>query len=288
MKCQSYRVFSGLLSLLVCLLIDANSTSAQTIPVQPQPFYDQCQSLTEGTSADDAVARAISSLKDKESSVRLQAAQQLSKSCDKRAVEPVTALLQDQELPVRLAAIEALGKLGDPNSIRSLNELIDDKEWRIRLALVGSLASFNNFHARNLVVNGIANPSGAEITDVDDMRVRCAAILTANQMKDVAHSRKSILFLYLFLQSKHEPIRQIAEQTMFALKNTRNGSRELIALLKQSHNVEARRWTAYWLGKLGIESGREVLTEVADKDPNARVKEAASEALKTLNGAKGT
>jgi HEAT repeat protein len=276
-----------LLCLLTCFLIGHGDIDAQTASVQPQPIYNQCRSLTMGSNPDDAVARAIASLKENDPKARALAAQQLGQSCDKRAVEPMIALLRDQDLPVRLAAIEALGRLGDPESVHELNGLVDDQDWRIRLALISSLASFHSYHPRNLVVNTIANPNGEDLTDPDDVRVRCAAILTANQMTDVVHSRKSILFLHIFLQSKLDPIRRIAEEAMFALKNTRNGPSELIGLLKLSNNVEIRLWTAQWIGKLGIENGRDVLTEVAAKDPHPKVKQAAAEALKALNKVKG-
>lgn len=247
---------------------------------QPQPIFDQCNSLTAGST--EAVTRAIALLKDKDSKVRVQAAQQLSKSCDPRAVEPLIEMLRDEDPVIRVAAVEALGRLGDPESIQPLNDLLNDKDWRIRLALVSSLSSFKTFSARNPVLNVIANPGSEEITDVDDMRVRCAAILTLNQLADVSYSRKALLFLYTFLQSKQTAIRHLAEQTMIALKNTRNGSIELIALVKQSNNPELRRWSAEWIGKVGIERGREVLQEVAEKDPNAKVKQEAAAALKAL------
>ncbi len=284
---MKHQLVSGFLCAF-CFLV---CVRAQTATVNPLPLYNQCQSLTSGTSGgatDEAVAHAVASAKDKDPKVRVEAAQQLSASCDKRAVEPLVELLRDRELSVRLAAIEALGKLGDADSVRELNELIDDQDWRVRMALVGALASFKTFQARNLVVNGIANPNGADIADLDDMRVRCAAILTANQLTDVIHSRKSILFLHLFLQSKREPIRLLAEQSMFALKNTRNGSSELIAILKLSTSPEVRRWAAEWIGKLGIENARDILTEASIKDPDERVKQAAAEAIKALNNAKGS
>ncbi len=259
---------------------------AQTLTLQPQQPYDQCQSLTSGNSTDDGLTRTINLLKDREPKVRMHAAQELAKSCDKRATEQLVDLLHDQEISVRLAAIEALGKLGDRDSLRPMGELISEEDWRVRIALIRSLASFKIFEARVIVLNGITNPGGAEITDVDDMTVRCIAILTVNQFTDVVFSRKSLLFLNTFLQSKHEPIRKIAEQTMVALKDTRNGPSELVAMLKLSSNPEFRRWAASWIGKLGIERGRDALSEAAAKDASAEVKQAAVEALKALGNGK--
>jgi HEAT repeat protein len=271
---------------LLCAFFLSVGVNAQAPQLKPAPLYNQCQSLGAGSESDDAIARALAALKEADPKVRIEAAQGLSATCHKRATEPLVALLSDPDLAVRIAAIEALGKLGDVDSVRELNEFVDDKDWRIRMALVGSLASFKTFQARNLVVNGIANPNGADISDIDDMRVRCTAILTANQLTDVIHSRKSILFLHVLLQSRHEPIRLMAEQAMFALKRTRNGPTELVAILKISTSPELRRWSAEWIGKLGIENGRDLLTETSEKDPDQRVKKAATEALKALDNSK--
>jgi HEAT repeat protein len=268
--------------LFACTIFDAASAQTPPPPLKPQPFYEQCQSLAAGKSGDDAVAQAIAALKGKEAKTRIQAAQQLGKSCDSRAVEPLLDLLKDEDPLVRIAATQALGKLGDTESVEPMVELVIDKDWRVRFALISTMASFKTFRARNTVLNGIANPSGVDVTDENDMRVRCAAILTVNQLKDVQYSRKAILFLYSFLESKHEHIRKLAEQTLFELKNTRNFPSEMNALLKQHANFEMRRWAAYWMGRLGLESGREALENAAANDPDARVKLAASEALKQL------
>jgi HEAT repeat protein len=148
--------------------------------------------------------------------------------------------------------------------------------------MISAFASFNTFLARNAVVNHIANPSGADITDETDMRVRCAAILTACQLKDVSHSRKSILFLYGFLQSKHENIRKLAEQTLMELKSTRNGAREMAAILKQSNDPSLRRWAATWIGKIGLEDARDALQQAATNDADSSVRQLATESLKQL------
>lgn len=276
----------GLLGVLVSLLLIVPCARAQTAGVKPQPFYEQCPALKTGTADDDGVARHLAALKDKAAPVRAQAAEQLSQSCDSRAVEPLIDALQDEDPQVRIAVITALGKLGDTNAVQPLAEVINDKNWRVRMALVSALASFKTFRARNLVLNGIANASGADVSDEDDMRVRAAAILTVNQLKDVQYSRKAILFLYTFLTSPHAPIRQLAEQTMFELKNTRNAATELAAILKNDNNPELRRWVALWIGKLSMESNREVLQTAAANDADPGVRQTAAEALKQLPRAK--
>ena len=88
------------------------------------------------------------------------------------------------------------------------------------------------------------------------------------------------------MESKQENIRRLAEQTMYELKNTRNGPTEMYALLKQHYFFEIRRWMAYWIGKLNLENAREVLQYAAISDSDQRVRQEASEALKQLPAAK--
>ena len=256
----------------------AGALLAQTPPVKPQPIYEQCQTRQPAKSANAALV----ALNGKETKVRLAAIQQLSRACDSRAVEPLIGLLKGEDSRIRVAAVEALGKLGDPTAVEYLIELVADSDWRLRTTLISALVSFRTFKARNQVLNAMANPNGAEVTDEDDMRVRCAAILTLNQLEDVQYSRKAILFLMGFLASPHKPISKLAEQTMCELKNTRNFPTEMFAILKRDSFFKLRIWAADWLGKLKMESGREVLENAAANDADPRVRQAAAEALKQL------
>lgn len=268
--------------LIGCCWLIASCASAQTSAIKPQPIYEQCKVLNAGTATDDAVAKSIAGLKSPDTKIRAQSAQQLGQSCDKRAVDPLLDSLGDQDPTVRVAAVEALGKLGDQETVQSLIDITGDQDSRVRLALVSALASFPTFKARNAVVNNIANPNGEDISNQDDLRVRCVAILTVCQLKDVSHSRKSILFLYGFLNSQYEATRKLAEQTMFELKNTRNAQTEMVAILKQSNNPALRRWAATWIGKIGFTGARDALQEVAATDSDASVKQLAAESLKQL------
>ncbi|MFN0111363.1 MAG: HEAT repeat domain-containing protein [Blastocatellia bacterium] len=253
------------------------------MPIKSLPIYEPCASLTAGTAADDAVAKAIAALKGQAAKARIEATQQLSKACDKRAIDPLLDLFSDPDTSVRVAAAEALGRLGDQDSVQPLMDLLASQNIEVKTAITSAFASFPGFKGRNSVVNQIANPSGADITDEADMRLRCAAILTACQLKDVSHSRKSILFLFDFLNSRHAHIRALAEQTLMELKNTRNGETEMIAIMKQSANPVLRRWAALWIGKIGFIGAREALQEVAANDADPQVKQNAAESLKKLS-----
>ncbi|MCG3163119.1 MAG: hypothetical protein JMDDDDMK_04497 [Acidobacteria bacterium] len=290
MDSRSSKNLFAALCLFLIVGFSPDCAGAQTpVPVaKAQPTYDQCESLAkEGSAASDDVTKAIASLKEKDPQARAQAAERLGKSCDARATEPLIDLLKDEDPMIRVAAVAALGKLGDNNSIGPLLDMtVNDKDWRVRMALIRSLASFKIARARNGVLNGIANPSGEDISDINDMHVRCAAILTCNQMKDVQFTRKAILFLYNFLNSKHATTRQMADQTLHELKNTRNASIEFRAMLKSDHNPELRRWAAEWMGKIGFENAGEALTEASISDPDQKVKQAANDALAALKRAK--
>lgn len=278
------------LLLFFCLIssawVGSACAKAQTAPIKSQPIYEQCAALSTGTATDDVVARAVLALKSSDAKARAQAAQQLAAACDSRGVDPLIDLLKDPDTSVRIAAVDALGKLGDPVSIQPMIDTVAEQNSQVRMAMISAFASFKVFLARNAIVNHIANPSGADISDDADMRVRCAAILTACQLKDVAHSRKSILFLYDFLQSKHENIRKLAEQTMYELKHTRNGATEMAGILKQSNDPMLRRWAATWIGRIGLEGARGALEEAAATDSDPSVKQLAAESLKQLPAAK--
>ncbi len=267
--------------LLLSMLCFDLSTPAQA-KLAPLPLYAQCASLTDGPS--ETLQRDLAALKNPAAAVRAEAVRQLSQACRQQAVEPLLDLLRSEALPTRLAAIETLGRLGSGEAVEPLRELTGDPDWRVRLALIPALASFKTFQARNAVLNHIFNPNGVDVSDEDDMRVRCSAALTLNQLADVSYSRKSVQMMTLLLHNQRSNIRQLAEQTMYALKDTRNGPIELIGILKQNNDPEMRRWACEWLGNLGIERARATLEEAAANDKHPGVKNAAAEALAKLNG----
>jgi HEAT repeat protein len=288
---QILRLLNVCLTLVICSV--SITVRAQTpLPVaKARPVYDQCASLSRASgnasAANDDVAKAIAALKEKDPKAREQAAALLGKSCDPRAVEPLHVLLKDEEPMARIAAVEALGKLGDNSSVDALIEMtFTEKDWRVRMAMVGSMLSYKSGHARASVLNGIANPQGEDISDINDLYVRCSAILSCNQLQAVTYSRKGILFLRNFLTSKYPTTRQMAEQTLHELKNTRNAAAEFRAMLKNDLNPEMRRWAAEWMGKIGFENVSEILAEAAANDPESKVKQAAATALSALKNAK--
>ncbi len=287
---------------IFCLILAAYAVPARVeaqspIPVaKSRPLYDQCESLTKASEgagegaksgANDDVAKAIAALKEKDPKAREQAAALLGKSCDARAVEPLHDLLKHEDPMTRIAAIEAVGRLGDSSSVQQLiDTMFSEKDWRVRMAMISSMLSFKSTIARGNVLNGIANPNGEDISDINDLYVRCSAILTCNQLKTPTFSRKAILFLRVFQNSQYPTIRQMADQTLHELKNTRNAATEFHAILKNDLNPDLRRWAAEWMGKIGFDIAGEALAEAAQNDSDPRVKDMASAALAALKAAK--
>ena len=255
---------------------------AQLVPL---PLFEQCEVLVDTPTLNDKLKQQLAQLKSADAAQRQTAIQQLGKSCQSQVVESAIDLLKDADPLVRSAAVEVLGQLGAKNSIEPLVELTSDTDWRVRLALVRSLSSFKTFQAKNAVLNNIVNANDVVITDEDDLRVRYIGILTLNQLSDVQFSRKAVQFMVGFLRSNNLKFRQLAEQTMWVLKDTRNGPAELTGILKQHHMPEMRRWAAFWLGELHLERGRAALEEAAASDSAPAVKHAATEALAKLNRA---
>jgi HEAT repeat protein len=266
-----------------CLFLWSVAAYAQNpIQLAPIPLLEPCEQLNSGTASEQAVKPLVEKLSDKDAAVRAKAAEQLSSGCHKPAVEPLINASRDEAPSVRVAAILSLGKLADQETLRDFSLLVIDENPNVRLALIQALCSFRSAQARNTVLNAIANPSGVEITDETDARIRCVAILTLNELTDVSHSQKAIFFAVGFTQSRHAAIRKIGEETMMALKDTRNAGAELIATLKSNRNPEMRRLAALWLGKFRFERARDALSTAAVLDSYEIVKQTAQAALAQL------
>jgi HEAT repeat protein len=278
MAYRNHHRLPGWLLLAACALMPVAMVRAQAL-------YQQCPELTAGAEAE--VTRRLAALKDKDPKARAEAARQLSKTCDPRVTEPLTALLKDAEPLVRVAAVEALGQLGDRAAVEPLIAAIKDEDWRVRLALGRSLCSFQYYQASYAALNELANPQDAKVTDPNDLRARCVALVAVLRLNDVRFGRKAVSLLFEFLDSEEPTLRQIAEQAMTELKQTRNGPPELIAILKQHNSPAFRRKAAYWLGQLGIERSRAALAEASIGDRDQRVRDTAAEALALLKGSSG-
>lgn len=244
--------------------------------IRALPLFEQCGKMVSDQTKTSA---AMAAIKAGDRTKRVEAITSLGRSCEREASALIIPLLRDDDPTVKIAAIEALAQLGDRNSIDPLIEAITDKDWRVRAALGRALCSFQIYQSNNAALNALANPGGAEVKDEGDLRARCLAILSINQLHDVRFSRKAVGFVFTFLNYQDPKLHAIAEETMAELKNTRNGYHELTGILKQSNFPDFRRKAVFWLGKYQIEEAREFLTEIAASDRDPVVQKMAAEAL---------
>ncbi|HZS06823.1 MAG TPA: HEAT repeat domain-containing protein [Blastocatellia bacterium] len=261
---------------LMCLLSFGLAANAQEL-------YTQCEALKAEGEPAAGVKKDLEALKDKDAKAREQAARSLATSCDKRATGPLVSRLGDPDPRVRAAAVEALGRLGDREAIDPMIEaFIKEEDWAVKYAYAPALASFQIHRASYVVLNGIAGTM-EKIRTEQEMRARCYAVLIVDQLRDVNFSRKGVSYLFGYLDYEDPALRKIAEQTMVALKDTRNGKHELTGILKQSHLPDHQIKAATWIGRLGIEDARPLLEEMAARDLDPRVQKAIREALAALD-----
>lgn len=262
------------------MFVSAGAVSAQT-------FYPQCETL-QGEGAPDAAAKkSLDALKSSDPKVREQAIKQLSGACDKRVTESLVAMLGENDPAVRMAVVETLGRLGDRAAIDPMiDALYKEQDWKVKDVYAAALASFQIYRASYALLNTIANPQSQKVNDEVELQTRCHAVLLVNQLRDVQFSRKAVNFMLIFLSYPEPPLRKIVEETMYALRDTRNGKHELTGILKQSHYPEFQILAANWIGRLGIEDARfllEQMTAPDAKDVNPRVQKAAKDALAALD-----
>jgi HEAT repeats len=213
------------------------------------------------------------------SEVKIKAAETFGNSCSAKAIEPLVSLLADTEPLVRVAAVEALGKLGERESAKNLEDLYGDPDWRVRYALGAALFAYPVFVVRAAANNSIGGGSPVDVTTDGDMIARCNAILQAQQVNDPSFSRKTINFLFGYLDSDNPIVKKYAQETMKLLPSTRNGQFELIGCLKSHANPNWRKKAAYWIGELKMERGRAAVENAIANDVDATVKQWAKEAL---------
>lgn len=122
-----------------------------------------------------AVPVVLHILADKQSSMRVAAAESLGVLHDRQATEPLLSAIEEPSLAVRVAAIHALGRLGDLRAQPALMKLIATGNDEIRIAAIEALGSLRSDRASELL-----------ITQLDDRnpRIRAAAAESLGHLGD--------------------------------------------------------------------------------------------------------
>lgn len=285
MPCH-FKSGSVLIGTILVMLTAVSNAAAQAL--SPLPLLEQCAERR----MDGEIGSLVSELRNQSAgeAARVATIGKLGRSCTAEAVGEALGLLGDSSPAIRAAAIEALGTLGDPESIDPLIDQIGQVgigPAEVSLALVRSLISFKSNKARSAVVNVIIHPLNRPINGVGDMRIRAIALLTLNELPNTAYNRKSIGFLFEIQQSKDPAVVKVSEEVLRLLPKTRNGAREMVGIIRNNNIPALRTWMCQWIGKLGLEEGRESLAEIAASDPSQPTREAAAAALRQLGPKRG-
>ena len=94
-----------------------------------------------------AIAPLIAVLRDEDANVRRNAAKDLGKIGDKRAVEPLIAILEDPDWRIRSDAVLALGKIGDKKAVDPLIDALKDKDSSVRRMAAETLGKIGDERA---------------------------------------------------------------------------------------------------------------------------------------------
>jgi HEAT repeat protein len=206
----------------------------------------------------------------------------LGASCDTRAVGLLVGRLTAESIEVRIAAIDGLSRLGDRESTEPLLNLLGDPNPRVYLALIPALAAFPVQRLRNVVLNTLARGNLSNIEAAESARIAGVAMLTLHQLTDPTYNIKALLFQFNMEQQGDPHITKVVESAMKGLPQTRNGRRELLAILNKHPNATLRRWAARWLGTLQVTEFREDLERAATADSSPIVRAAAAAALQQM------
>ncbi len=220
-----------------------------------------------------AVEPLLLALRDEDIDVRYEAAKSLGQIGDKRAVEPLIKALED-ETEVRQAAAEALGKLGDSRAIPAL--LLSEQRETARL--------HKNRDAKESAAQAIKEILSRK-QDTDSALVPWQLSLTTD---DVKYGLAVAPFIDA-LNDNDPTTRRSAASALGQLRDWRAIEPLLDAL--KSDDPDLRYNAAEALGNLGDERAVFALAWIKDNDlaltlSGKRVRDAATQALETINAAK--
>jgi len=177
-----------------------------------------------------AVSALIDALKDEDNDARGEAARALGYICDASAVPALIRVLKDEDRHVRKGAAEALGEIGDGRSVSALIESLKDENVNVQWEAARAL--------RNI---------GYEYLNTED-KVRCLLIL-ANMDEATAMGKPAVHALVGTLKDKNESLRKVAAAVLGNI-----GEPSAVPALIEALNdkdVGVRSEAAWALGKIG-------------------------------------
>lgn len=254
-----------------------------------------------------------------EFSVRYDAAQQLGKLGDPRAVDGLTARLNDENPKVKYAALSSLVKIGStraaiPTLTALLNDL-DSRLWKLLTLDIGmrlrtgllNMVEAGNTEAADLLISGLDNPDLNElqralvirlIGRTSDPRMTETFIDMLMIASDNLQAASAEALGYIGDVQAVEPLMNVLEDADSALREISMMSLAKLGDLRAvdvmlpmlAHDDEwTRRAAASALGELGDKRPVRQLLRMQREDSSQEVRVAAGEALtKLIMGNKNT
>jgi HEAT repeat protein len=132
------------------------------------------------------VEELIRDLQDEKPLIRWQAAEQLGRAKDARAVGPLIEALGDGDEGVRREVTKALGEIGSSRAVEPLGRMLEDPDELVRLNTLAALEKIRSDEAITLIISALKN-------DNSMVRMNAAAALgrigdsrAAGPLKEVA------------------------------------------------------------------------------------------------------
>jgi HEAT repeat protein len=204
----------------------------------------------------------IVELGNRDSKVKMAAAEALGELGDVRAVEPLITALKDEKVNVRKAAVRALGRIWELSDIVGLG----NNDSKVRMAAAEVLGKLGDVRAVEPLVTALK----------DEARyVQAAAAEALGKLGDV----QAVGPLVAALKDEDMNVREAAVRALGELGDA--GTKSLITALKDGDG-NVRKTAAEVLGKLGDVRAVEPLVTALKDEAWWYVREAAAEALGKL------
>jgi HEAT repeat protein len=132
------------------------------------------------------VEELIIDLQDEKPLIRWQAAEQLGKAKDARAVDPLIEALGDGDEGVRREVIKALGEIGSSRAVEPLGRMLEDPDELVRLNTLASLEKIRGDEAITLLITALKNDNSLVRMNAATGLGRIGDSRAAGPLKEVA------------------------------------------------------------------------------------------------------
>jgi HEAT repeat protein/energy-coupling factor transporter ATP-binding protein EcfA2 len=203
------------------------------------------------TDSRDSISELLWTLKAKETEIRYEGIQTLTKLGGAEVVAALlTVLEEDQNAGGRQCAAEALGRLGDAKIVPGLIRALDDPDEQVSKEVVDTLSKLDCQEFTDLLITALSHPNA---------RVRLGAVTGLRNS-----ARKDVVSLLLkALQDSDEEVGDEASKVLAKVAGTEIVP-ELLDLLKH-HSVVVRWQAVRLLGYLGNEQVFYTLLDLLDE-----------------------